>query len=165
MSLILLNGSQVFPMLLLSSISLYFSLKVSYLSAMFWNSELTWVYLSFSHLCFVSLHFWGICKTFSDNSELTPISQWDYLCVLLCFRIVCVSYICWIRTLKRDENCQNVLHFIHSHFIDGSLIFLMAFEFDVVSLVLFSFHFFCFWNYIWTSLPRLMYRNIVPAYV
>ena len=36
-----------------------------------------------------------------------------------------------------------------------------AFEFDVLTLVHFSFHFFCFWNYTQASLPRLMYRNTV----
>lgn len=42
------------------------------------------------------------------------------------------------------------------------LIFLMACGFDV-SLVLFSFHFFCFGSTLQLHLPSLMYRNIVPA--
>ena len=36
-----------------------------------------------------------------------------------------------------------------------------AFEFGVLTLVHFSFHFFCFWDLTQLSLPRLMYRNTV----
>ena len=79
----------------------------------FWNPDLRCVYLSLSHRCFVSLHFWGICKA-SDKSELTPISQWDSLHASLLLN--CVSfYIFWIQTLIGHDNCQYLLHFIH-HF-------------------------------------------------
>ena len=79
----------------------------------FLNPFLRYIYLSLSHSCFVSLHFWGICKA-SDKSELTPISQWDSVHPLLLMN--CVSfYIFRIRTLIGLENCQYVLHFIH-HF-------------------------------------------------
>ena len=76
----------------------------------FWNSDLRCVYLSLSHRCFVSLHFWVICKA-SDKSEITPISQWDSMQALLVLN--CVSfYIFRIRTLIGHNNCQFVLHFI-----------------------------------------------------
>ena len=59
----------VFPILLLSSISLHWSLGKVFLSllAILWNSALKWVYLSFSPLPFTSLIFSAICKASSDN--------------------------------------------------------------------------------------------------
>ena len=85
----------------------------------FWNPDLRHIYLSLSHRCFVSIHFWVICKA-SDKSELTPISQWDSLHASL--HLNCVSfYIFWIQTLLGHDNCQYLLHFIHHFsFIDGS---------------------------------------------
>ena len=63
----------------------------------FSNPDLRCVYLSLSHRCFVSLHFWVICKA-SDKSEITPISQWDSLHA--CWLLNCVSlYIFRIRNL------------------------------------------------------------------
>ena len=66
-TLIFLKRSLVFPILLFSSISLYWSLRKTFLSllAIFWNSAFKWVYLSFSHLLFASLLFTGICKASS----------------------------------------------------------------------------------------------------
>ena len=63
-SLIFLRGSLVFPVLLFSSISLHHKLKKSFLSllAILWNSEFTWVYISFSPLPCISLLFSAICK-------------------------------------------------------------------------------------------------------
>ena len=56
-SLIFLNKSQVFPILLFSSISLHLSLRKAFLSllAVLWNSAFKWVYLLFS------LHFPKVC--------------------------------------------------------------------------------------------------------
>ena len=67
-SLILLNRSLVFPILLFSSISLHWSLRKAFLSllAILWSSAFRLVYLSFS-LLFTSLHFTAICKASSDN--------------------------------------------------------------------------------------------------
>ena len=67
--LIFLKRSLVFPFLLFSSISLYWSLKKAFLSllAILWNSGLSWVYLSFSPLPFASLLFTAIFKASSNN--------------------------------------------------------------------------------------------------
>ena len=58
-----------FPILLVSSISLYWSLRKAFLSllAILWNFAFRWVYLSFSPLPFTSLLFSAICKASSDN--------------------------------------------------------------------------------------------------
>ena len=68
-SLIFLKRSLVFPFLLLSSISLHWSLIKAFLSllAVLWNFTFRWVYLSFPPLPFVSLLFSAICKASSDN--------------------------------------------------------------------------------------------------
>ena len=68
-SLILLKRALVFPSLLISSISLHWSLKKAFLSllAILQNSEFRWIYLSFSPLPFTSLLFTSICKTSSGN--------------------------------------------------------------------------------------------------
>ena len=67
-SVILLKRSLVVPILLLSSISLPYSLRTTFLSllAILWNSAFRWLYLSFSTLPFTSL-FSDICKSSSDN--------------------------------------------------------------------------------------------------
>ena len=67
--LIFLKRSLVFPILLLSSISLHWSLRKAFWSllAILWNSTLKWVYLSFSTLPLASLLFSVICKASSDN--------------------------------------------------------------------------------------------------
>ena len=56
--LIFLKRSLVFPILLLSSISLHWSLRKAFLSllAILWNSAFKWVCLSF-YLCFLLLFF------------------------------------------------------------------------------------------------------------
>ena len=58
-SLVFLKRSLVFPILLFSSISLYWSLRKAFLSllAILWNSEFRCLYLSFSPLPLVSLLF------------------------------------------------------------------------------------------------------------
>ena len=68
-SLIFLKRSLVFPILLFSSISLHWSLRKAFLSALaiLWNSAFKWVYLSFSPLHFTSLLFTAICKASSDR--------------------------------------------------------------------------------------------------
>ena len=68
-SLIFLKRSLVFPILLFSSVSLYWSLRKAFLSliAILQNSAFTWVYLSFSPLPLASLLFSAICKAPSDN--------------------------------------------------------------------------------------------------
>ena len=67
-SLIFLKRSLIFPILLLSSISLHWSLRMALLSllAILWNSVFKWVNLSFSPLPFTSLLFTAICKASSD---------------------------------------------------------------------------------------------------
>ena len=68
-SLIFLKRSLVFPILLLFSISLHWSLRKAFLSllAILWNSAFRWVYLSFSPLPLASILFSAICKASSDN--------------------------------------------------------------------------------------------------
>ena len=95
-------GSFVAPPLCLFCLSL---------ANIFWNPFLRCIYLCLSHSCFVSLHFWGICKA-SDKSEVIPISQWYSMHALSLLN--CVSfYILRIWSLIGDENCQYVLHFVH----------------------------------------------------
>ena len=67
-SLIFLQRSLVFPILLFSSISLHWLLRKAFLSllAILWNSAFKWVYLSFSLFPFTSL-FSAVCKASSDN--------------------------------------------------------------------------------------------------
>ena len=67
-SLIFLERSLVFPILLFSSISLYHSLK-TFLSllAILLNSAFSWVYLSLSPFPFTFLIFSAICKAFSGD--------------------------------------------------------------------------------------------------
>ena len=69
LSLIFLKRSLVFPILLLSSISLQWSLRKAFLSllAILWNFAFKWAYLSFSPLLFASLLFTAICKASSDS--------------------------------------------------------------------------------------------------
>ena len=64
-----LKGSLVFPILLFSSISLYWSMRKAFLSlhTILWNSSFKWVYLSFSPLPLASLLSLDICKASSDN--------------------------------------------------------------------------------------------------
>ena len=68
-SLISLNKSLVFPLLLFSSISFHCSLRkvFLFLLAILWNAAFKWIYLSFSPLPFASLFFSAIYKPFSDN--------------------------------------------------------------------------------------------------
>ena len=68
-SLIFLRRSLVFPLLLISSISLHWLLRKAFLSllAILWNSAFKWVYLSFSPLLFTSPLFTSICKASSDS--------------------------------------------------------------------------------------------------
>ena len=64
-----LKRSLVFPILLFSSISLYGSLKKTFLSllAILWQPACRWVYLSFSPLPLASLLFSAVCKASSDS--------------------------------------------------------------------------------------------------
>ena len=68
-SLIFLKRSLVFPILLLSSTSLHWSLRKAFLSllAILWNSPFKWVYISFSPLPFTSILSSAICKVSSAN--------------------------------------------------------------------------------------------------
>ena len=68
-SLIFLNRSLVFSILLFSSISFHDHWgSRSYLSLLFFGTfSFKWVYLSFSPLPFTSLLFIAICKASSDN--------------------------------------------------------------------------------------------------
>ena len=68
-SLIFLKRSQVFPILLFSSISFHWLLRKAFLSllAILWNFAFRWIYLSSSPLPFASLLFSDICKASSDN--------------------------------------------------------------------------------------------------
>ena len=84
LSLIFLKRSLVFPILLFSSIYLYWSLKKAFISllAILWNSVSEWVCLSFFPLLFASLLFMAICKAspdshfafFSMGMVLNPVS-------------------------------------------------------------------------------------------
>ena len=67
-SLIFLKRSLVFPILLFSSISLYWSLRKAFLSllAILWNSAFRCLYLSFFPLLSLLL-FTAICKASSDS--------------------------------------------------------------------------------------------------
>ena len=69
LSLIFLKRSLAFPILLFSSISLYWQLRKAFLSplAILWNSAFRWIYLSFSPSPFASLLFSAICKASSDK--------------------------------------------------------------------------------------------------
>ena len=68
-SLIFMKRSLVFPILLLSSISLHWSLREAFLCllAILWNSAFRCVYLSFSPLLLASLLFSAIYKGSSEN--------------------------------------------------------------------------------------------------
>ena len=68
-SLIILKRSLAFSILLLSSLSLHWSLRRAFLSllAILWNSAFKWVYLSFSPLLFASFLFTAICKASPDS--------------------------------------------------------------------------------------------------
>ena len=61
--------SLVFPILLISSISLHRSLGKVFLSllAILWNSAFRWIYISFFLLSFASLYFSTICKASSEH--------------------------------------------------------------------------------------------------
>ena len=85
----------------------------------FWNPFLRCVYLSLSHRCFVSLHFWGICKA-SDKSELTPISQWDSLHASLIWNVCLFIYFGYKPLF--DMTIANIfsISYIISHFIHVS---------------------------------------------
>ena len=65
---VFLNRSLVFPILLISSVSLHCSLKTFLaLFAVLWNSAFSWGYLSLSPLLFASLLSSAICKASSDS--------------------------------------------------------------------------------------------------
>ena len=68
-SLIFLKRSLVFPIQLVSSTSLYWSLRNAFLSLLgiLWNSAFRWIYFSFSPLPFTSLLFSAVCRASSDN--------------------------------------------------------------------------------------------------
>ena len=68
-SLIFLKRSLLFPILLFSSISLHWLLRLAflYLLSILWSSAFRWVYLLFSNLPFPSLLFSAICKASSGN--------------------------------------------------------------------------------------------------
>ena len=65
-SLIFLKRSLVFPILLFACISLHWLLRKAFLSlrTILWNSEIKWVYLSFSSLIFTSLLFTNMFQKF-----------------------------------------------------------------------------------------------------
>ena len=83
-SLIFLKRSLVFLVLLFSSISLHWSLRIafSYLLAILWNSAFEWVYLSFSPLLFASLLFIAIYKA-SSNSHFAFLHYFFLWMVLI----------------------------------------------------------------------------------
>ena len=91
-SLIFLQSSIVFPILLFSSITLHHSPRKALLSlfAILWNSAFRWVYLHFSPLPFTSLPFSAICKASFDNRFTLCISlSWGWFWSLLpvqCFK-------------------------------------------------------------------------------
>ena len=68
-SQIFLKSSLVFPILLIPSISLHWSLSKVFLLflAILWNCAFKWVYLFFSPFLFASILFTAICKASSDS--------------------------------------------------------------------------------------------------
>ena len=85
LSLIFLNRSLLFPILLFSFISLHWSLRKAFLSllAILRNTTFTWVYLSFSPLLFASLLFTAIFKASSESHFAFWISfSWGWFCSL-----------------------------------------------------------------------------------
>ena len=66
-----LEKISIFPILLISSISLPWSMRKAFfflsLLAILWNHAFRWVYLSFSSLPLASLLFSAICKASSDS--------------------------------------------------------------------------------------------------
>ena len=119
-SSIFLKTSLVFPILMLSSISLHCSLKKAFLSplAILWNSAFSWGYLYFSPLPFASLLFSGICKASSDNhfafSHLLFLGMVWLPPSVQCYRIpsivlqgLCLpDLICWIYSSPPLYNCK-----------------------------------------------------------
>ena len=113
--------------------------------------------------CLTGVLFLFISEVFvrpQTNQNLPPFHS-EIRFLLLCFRILCLF------VYFEYEPLLSMTIAICSPFHTSFLILLMvphgeAFEFDVRSLVHFSFHFFCFLNYTQTSLTRLMYRNTVP---
>ena len=119
-SLIFLKRSLVFPILLLSSISLHCSLRKAflYLLAILWNSTFKWVYVSFSPLSFTSFLFTAIYKASSDNHfaflhflswgwswSLTPVQCHEPLSIVL--QVLCLSdLIPWICLSLPLYNCK-----------------------------------------------------------
>jgi len=110
-SLVFLKRSLVFQIILFSSISLHWSLRMAFLSflAILWNSAFRWIYFSFSPLPLTSLLLSAICKPSSDNYfallhfffldwswSLPPPIQWNWvLCIVL--QALCLSdLIPWI---------------------------------------------------------------------
>ena len=83
-SLLLLKGCLVFPIVLFSSISLLWSLRKAFLSllAVLWNSAFRCLYHSFSPLLFSSLFFTAICK-FSSDSHFPFLHFFFFRMVLL----------------------------------------------------------------------------------
>ena len=93
-----------------------FFLSIFYI---FWIADLRCVYLSLSHRCFVSLHFWGICKP-SEKSELTPISQWDSLHASLLLNCVPFIYVGYEHLSDMTIANMFCISYFISHFIDVS---------------------------------------------
>ena len=104
---VFLKRSLVFPILLLSSISLHWSLRKAFSSflAILWNSIFKWVYLSFSRLPFASLLFSAIvrppqttilpfCISFSWgwSRSLSPVHCHELPSVVL--QALCLSDLC-----------------------------------------------------------------------
>jgi len=109
-SLIFLKRSLVFPILLLSSISLHWSLRKAFLSllAVLWNSVFRWIYLSFSPLPFTYLLFIPVCKASSDKNfaflhffflgrslsqALVPCQEPPYIIIQALYQLVLISWI------------------------------------------------------------------------
>jgi len=86
-----LEGILVFPILLFSSISLYWLLRKAFLShlAILWNSAFKWVYLSFS-FCF-SLFFF---------SQLFARPPQTAICSFCCVFVVVVVVLCRIPEIQ-----------------------------------------------------------------
>jgi len=104
---IFLKRSLVFPIILFSSIYLYYSLKKSFLSflAILWNPSFRWVYLSLPPLLFTSL-FSAIVKLPQTNTlpscisfplgsfwSLPPVQYYEPLSIFLFFFLTFILFL------------------------------------------------------------------------
>ena len=112
--------------------------------------------------CLTGVLFLFISELFvrpQTNPKLPPFLS-ELPCMLLGLCIVCLFIDLGYEPFL-DITIANFSPFHTSFLFFLTVLHGEAFEFDVLTLVHFSFHFFCFRNYTQPSLPRLMYRKRV----